>query len=225
MAGHEREKETESRKPVGREGEREEADLVCAADEVQVMLVEELRDCVLAKGEGDPAVVVPPALDVLVRVSPEEVAEEPGVGDVCGPSDLFYLLQRAELRRQAPVHAQDLLVDERGHREAVETLGECLPEADVVPALALVVEAVDAVDGRALVVPPQQEEVFWVLYLVRQQQTDRLQALLASVDVVPQEQVVGLRGEAPVLEQPQQVRVLPMDVPCTPSHDNASLCT
>ena len=44
--------------------------------------------------------------------------------------------------------------------------------ADAEAALALVVEAVDAVDGGALVVAPQQEEVVRVLDLVGEQQTD-----------------------------------------------------
>jgi len=48
--------------------------------------------------------------------------------------------------------------------------------------------------------------------LVRQQQADHLQALLAAVHVVAQEQVVGLGREPAVLEQPQQVAVLPVHV-------------
>ena len=78
--------------------------------------------------------------------------------------------------------------------------------------LTLIVEAVDAVDGRTLVVSPQQEEVLRVLDLVGQQETDGFQGLLPSVHVVPQEQVVSLRGEASILKQPKQVCVLPMDV-------------
>ena len=66
--------------------------------------------------------------------------------------------------------------------------------------LTLVVEAVDAIDGSTLVVPPEQEEVLWVFDLVGQQQADGLQGLLPSVHVVPQEQVVGLRGETSILE-------------------------
>ena len=40
--------------------------------------------------------------------------------------------------------------------------------------LTLVVESVDSVDGRALVVSSQQEEVLRVLHLVREQEADRL---------------------------------------------------
>ncbi|KAG7267269.1 hypothetical protein CRUP_014998 [Coryphaenoides rupestris] len=47
-----------------------------------------------------------------------------------------------------------------------------------------------------------------------QQQADGLQGLLAPVHVVAQEQVVGLWREAAVLKEPQQVRVLAVDVTC-----------
>ncbi len=58
-----------------------------------------------------------------------------------------------------------LLVDEGRDWQAVEAVCERSPETDVVPPLALVIEAVDAIDGRALVVAAQQEEVLGVLDL------------------------------------------------------------
>lgn len=66
--------------------------------------------------------------------------------------------------------------------------------------LTLIVEAVDAIDGGTLVVPPEQEEVFWVFDLVGEQQADGLQRLLSSVYVISQEQVVCLWREAAILE-------------------------
>ncbi len=110
------------------------------------------------------------------------------------------------------MHGEDLLVDDGGNGQTVEAVGKGLPQLDVVAALALVVEAVDAVDGRALVIAAQDEEVLGVLDLVGQQQADGLERLLAAVDVVAQEEVVGLGREAAILEQPQQVVVLAVDV-------------
>ncbi len=55
-----------------------------------------------------------------------------------------------------------LLVDQGGSGQAVEAVREGAPEANVVAPLALVVEAVNAVDRRALVVSAQQEKVFGV---------------------------------------------------------------
>ena len=187
-------------------------DLVGAADEVHVVLLKETRDDVRAEGEGHAAVVFAPAGDVLVRVGPEQVAQEARVGDVGRAHDAPDLLHRLEVGREAAVHGEDLLVDDGRDREAVEAVGEGFPELDVVPALALVVEAVNSVDGRALVVATKDEEVLRVLDLVGEQEADGLKRLLASVDVVTQEEVVGLGREPAVLEQPEQVVVLPVDV-------------
>lgn len=72
------------------------------------------------------------------------------------------------------MHSEDLLIDDGGDGQAVKAVGEGLPQLDVVSPLALVVEAVDAVDGRALVVAAEDEEVLRVLDLVCEQQADGL---------------------------------------------------
>lgn len=72
------------------------------------------------------------------------------------------------------MHGEDLLVDNGSNRQAVEAIGECLPQLDVVAALALIVEAVDAVDGSTLVVSSQDEEVLGVLDLVGEKQANGL---------------------------------------------------
>jgi len=66
------------------------------------------------------------------------------------------------------VHSEDLLINDGGDGQAVEAVGERLPQLDVVPPFALIVESVDTIDGRALVVSPQDEKVFRVLDLVCQ---------------------------------------------------------
>lgn len=110
------------------------------------------------------------------------------------------------------MHAEDLLVNDGSDGETVEAVCERLPELDVIAALALVVESIDTVDGRALVVTTENEEVLGVLDLVREEETDGLERLLSTVDVVTQEEVVGFWGEAAVLEQAEEVVVLAVDV-------------
>jgi hypothetical protein len=99
------------------------------------------------------------------------------------------------------VHGEDLLVDNGGNRQAVEAIGKSLPELDVVSALALIVEPVDTVDRGAFVVAAENEEVFGIFDLVRKQQADGLEGLLATVDIVSKEEVVCLGREATVFEQ------------------------
>lgn len=64
------------------------------------------------------------------------------------------------------MHGEDLFVDDGGNRQAVEAVRKSLPQLDVVPALALIVETIDTVDGGTLVVAAQDEEVLGVLDLV-----------------------------------------------------------
>jgi hypothetical protein len=62
------------------------------------------------------------------------------------------------------------------------------------------------------VVTAQDEEVLGVLDLVCEEQADGLERLLATVYVVAQEEVVGLRWETAILEQAEQIVVLAVDV-------------
>lgn len=80
--------------------------------------------------------------------------------------------------------------------------------------LTLVVEPIDAIDRGALVVTAQKEEVLGILYLVGEEEADRLERLLPAVDVVAKKEVVGLGRKAPVLEQTQEIIVLPVRVSC-----------
>ena len=63
------------------------------------------------------------------------------------------------------MHGEDLLINDGGDGQAVEAVGEGLPKLDVVASLALVVETVDTVDGSALVVTAENEEVLGYLIL------------------------------------------------------------
>jgi hypothetical protein len=61
-------------------------------------------------------------------------------------------------------------------------------------------------------VTAQDKEVLRVLDLEGKQQADRLQRLFATVYIVAQEQVIGLRRESTVLEQTQEVVILSVDI-------------
>jgi hypothetical protein len=183
------------------------------------VFLEEARYDIGAEGEGDTAIVLAPACDVLVRVGPEQIAKQTAVGDLDEPlvwgigaiwglktyvgraHDTSDLLHGVEVGAKTTVHGEDLLINDGGDGQAVEAVGKCLPQLDVVASLALIVESVDAVDGRALVVAAQDEEVFGVLDLVCQEKADCLEGLLATVDVVTEEEVVCLRRESTVLEE------------------------
>lgn len=71
-----------------------------------------------------------------------------------------------------------------------------------------VVEAVDSVDAGALVIAPQDEEIFRVFDLVGEKEAYGLERLFASINVVAEEEIVGFRRESAVLEESQEVIVL-----------------
>lgn len=61
-------------------------------------------------------------------------------------------------------------------------------------------------------IAPEQEEVLRIFDLVAKEEQDGLETLLPSVHVISQEEVVRRRREPTHFEQPDEVRVLPMDV-------------
>jgi hypothetical protein len=199
------------------------------------MFLEETGDNVRTECERNTSIVFAPSSNVLIGIGPQKIAEKTAVRNLglsvrhskgnaplslrdaeCthisrahNPADL---LHRVEIRAQTTVHGEDLLVNDSGDRKAVEAVGESLPQLDVIATLALVVESIDAVDRGALVVTSEDEEVFGVLDLVGEEQADGLKRLLTSVDVITEEEVIGLRREATILEESEKIVVLSVNI-------------
>lgn len=97
------------------------------ANQIQIMLLEKATNNFMAEDKAHTSFGLAPALDVFVGVGPEQVAEQAGVGHVGRPHDFVDLVEVGELRGETAVHAQDLLVDQGGDRQAVEAVGHQLP--------------------------------------------------------------------------------------------------
>jgi len=80
-------------------------DLMRSADEVEVMLLEKLCDDVASEREAHSAIVLAPPFDVLVRVAPQQVADDAAVGNVGRAGDAADLIHRRVLGRQTAVNA------------------------------------------------------------------------------------------------------------------------
>mmetsp|Transcript_61100 Transcript_61100/g.169408 ORF Transcript_61100/g.169408 Transcript_61100/m.169408 type:complete len:231 (+) Transcript_61100:521-1213(+) len=123
------------------------------------------------------------------------------------------VVQRVQRRRDATVHADDLVLDDGGHRQIVEGISEELPHSwSAVRPHALVEEAVNLRDLAALVVATEQSDALLVADLVQEHQGHCLHRVIAAVHVIAKEKVIALRRKAPKLKHPQQVVVLAMDV-------------
>ena len=101
------------------------------------------------------------------------------------------------------MHAEDFLVDQSSYGQTIEDITENSPESDWVSAFALVIEAIDTVDLGTFVVAAQQEKVLWVLDFVAQEKANRFDWLLAAVNIVTKEEIVGFRRESTILKDPQ----------------------
>lgn len=110
------------------------------------------------------------------------------------------------------MHAENFFINNGCDGETVEAISEGLPEFDVVSSLAFLVESVDSVDAGALVISSQEEEIFRVLDLIGEEQSDSFQRLFASINVISQEKIVSFRWVLSVLEKSQKIEVLSMNI-------------
>lgn len=110
------------------------------------------------------------------------------------------------------MNAQELLVHDRRQRQATERLHAGLVDGLGVLVLALELEGEVIGQVAALVVAAQQPEGLGIVDLERPQVQDALDAEVAAVDVVAEEEVAGLGGVAADLKQLHQVVVLAVDV-------------
>ena len=133
--------------PSRKEREEEEEkmtfdDHVSSADEVEIVPRQELTDDRLAEAIADAALVVFPVERCVARVTPQEVVQQAVIGHVGRARYPADVVHRLEARREAAVDAKNLGRDDGGDREAVEHVDERLPDLDVAPPFALVVETV-----------------------------------------------------------------------------------
>ena len=103
------------------------------------------------------------------------------------------------------MHAKDLVVNEGRDGHAVEDILELFPDSDGVATFAFIVESIDAIDLATFVISSQKEEVLLKLGLVGKKQDNSLEGVLSSVNVITEEQIVGLGREAAVLKESEQV--------------------
>lgn len=52
------------------------------------------------------------------------------------------------------MHGEDLLIDDGRYGQAIEAVRKGLPQLDIVPSLALIIEAVDPIDRGTLMIAP-----------------------------------------------------------------------
>lgn len=98
------------------------------------------------------------------------------------------------------MHTENLVINDSSYWKAVEAISKELPKPNTETALALVVEAVNPINGSTFMVSSKEEEVVRVFDLVGEEEADGLNTLFPSVDIVAKEEVVGVWREATILK-------------------------
>jgi hypothetical protein len=82
------------------------------------------------------------------------------------------------------VHGEYLLINDGGDWQTIEAVGKRFPQLDVISPFTFIIKAVYAVNGGALVISAENEKILRVFDLICQKQTDGLQRLFTSIDIV-----------------------------------------
>lgn len=183
-----------------------------SADEVKIVFLDEFSHHVFTENPAYAPIILSKLTDTSLWVWPKQVTKETLIRYISRSHNILNLFQVLQLRTESSMHTEDFLIDQSHHGKTIEDIAESFPKSDGVSSFAFIIESVDSVDLGTLVITPQEEKVLWVLYFVAEQQCDGLKWLLPSVDIVSQEEVVGLRRESSILKDPKQIIVLPMYV-------------
>ena len=176
------------------------------------MLLQELHDDFLAKAVTNSSLIGLPISLHICWIGPKKIVEKSVVGNVRRAGDVADVVHVAERRAETAVNTENFACYDSCNWQCVECVDERLPDLHITTPLAFVVESVHSGDVGAFVVAAKQEEVLWVSNLVAQKQQDSFETLLATVDVVTEEEVVGLWRETTVLEETEEVVVLAVNV-------------
>jgi hypothetical protein len=168
-----------------------------------VVMVEGLRNILAERVAGAAGRYPPPA--AVIGVGPEEVAHRALVRDLLHTVDRPDVVQGIDRGGQTAVQTEDLMklsktpsmrkrartdlvLDKGGEGEAVEEVGEEAPDVRI-PVLTqtLVVETIDLRDLPGLVVPAEDGDAVGVAQLECHEEGDRLDRVVAAVDVVAHE--------------------------------------
>lgn len=148
-----------------------------------IVMVESLRD-ILPKRVSSATGGNTPAAPVI-RVRPQKIAHRSFVRDLLNTVQGSDVVKSVDTWRQTAVQAEDLIIDQSGERKVVKQVGEVLPDVGVaVFAEALVVEAVYLSDLAGLVVSSKDGYALGVSNLERDQQGDRLDRVITSINII-----------------------------------------
>ena len=130
----------------------------------------------------------------IVRITPKQIGERAIEHRLLEPVNDIDLLEQVDRRRQPAVHAEHAPVDERGERHVIEQVAAALVNCHVAELeAALVVEPVESRDGLGLVVSAEHVHAVGGLDFQAKEIHEHFEGVIATVDVVAEEQELAFR--------------------------------
>ena len=99
-----------------------------SADQVDILLFQEVRYHVRPEYETNPSLVLAPALDALLWISPQKITKQSLIRHFNRPDDFQDLFKTLQLRTQTTMHAHNLLINKRTYGHDIKHIREEFPE-------------------------------------------------------------------------------------------------
>jgi hypothetical protein len=129
------------------------------------------------------------------------------------PVNFFDVVDAVYGWRETTMDREDLIVNDCAYRDKVKDICKHLPYLWIsILLLALSIEAIDLSDLPCLVVSAKKTDSVRVSDLVKQQESHRLNAMMASINIVSEEQVVDIRNVSSNFEHLHHVPELSVDI-------------
>lgn len=93
------------------------------------------------------------------------------------------------MRAKSSVHTKNILIYKRCDWHRVKGICKSFPELQVVPSFTLIVESIELIDFSGFVVPSKQIKGLRVFYFVGKEKAHGFDRVLASINIVPKEQI------------------------------------
>lgn len=127
------------------------------AYEIKVILLQKLSNYISSESTGDSSVTVRPPFDLRIRIRPKKIAEKTVIRDFGRPSNIVYLIQLLQLRRQPSMHTKYLPINKYSYRQTVEAICEYSPKPNVKPSFTLIIKPIVLKPSNAPL-PPKKEK-------------------------------------------------------------------
>lgn len=167
--------------------------LVCTADKFQAIRLVKLFANILAERVASASGRNSPA-HAIIGVRPEEITYGPLVWNLLDTIQLLYLVEGINTRWQSAVEAEDLVAHDSGEGKIVEELRKTAPNIRIaIFTQTFIIKSVNLGDLSAFMVSAQNRYPIRIPNFQRDKQRNSLDRIVASINIVTHEKIVGIR--------------------------------